>query len=263
MSDQQDPNWQPTQAVSNNRKLSKASLLNIVLIILTFGLVVSQILMSQRIDNLQSSTAEPSLFRAPDDVQALVKQVGDSVVDISCESSGGGTGFAFDDDPVTVGYQTTLVTNYHVIDKCWENELEVTVLIGPDLTTQVKGLIVSVDEENDLALIEIVEKVVPIKSTNDFAEPGWWSMAIGNPYDEDLEESLYRYVSIGYIGYVYDARYNYTSAVLNRGNSGGPLVNSRGELIGINTLASSGIDYGIWNIAVDSDVLCEKLYDCS
>ena len=144
MSDQLDPNWQPTQAMSNNRKLSKASLLNIVLIILTFGLVVSQILMSQRIDNLQSSTAEPSLFRAPDDVQALVKQVGDSVVDISCESSGGGTGFAYDDDPVTEGYQTTLVTNYHVIDKCWEGDLEVTVLIGPDLTTQVKGLIVSV-----------------------------------------------------------------------------------------------------------------------
>jgi serine protease DegS len=87
-------------------------------------------------------------------------------------------------------------------------------------------------------------------------------MAVGNPVDSDLEATLNRYVSIGYIGYVYDGYYNYTGATLNRGNSGGPLVNSRGELIGINTYATSGIDDGVWNIAIDSAVLCENLYKC-
>jgi len=43
---------------------------------------------------------------------------------------------------------------------------------------------------------------------------------------------------------------------------GGPLVNSRGELIGINTLASSGLDEGVWNVAVDSAVLCVSLIIC-
>jgi S1-C subfamily serine protease len=47
---------------------------------------------------------------------------------------------------------------------------------------------------------------------------------------------------------VLDDYWNYSSATLNRGNLGGPLVNSRGELIGINTLASSGLDEGVWNV---------------
>ena len=87
-------------------------------------------------------------------------------------------------------------------------------------------------------------------------------MAIGNPGDNTVGETLFRYITIGHIGYVLDEYYNYTSATLNKGNSGGPLVNSRGELIGINSFASSGINEGVWNIAVDSAILCEKLLKC-
>jgi len=213
---------------------------------------------------VEINTDETSLFAAPDDLDELIKKVGESVVDIYCESGdgSGGTGFAHDDEPVTAGYSTTLVTNHHVIESCWDAGTEVVVYIGDDFETEVMGIIAGVDEENDLALIEIKEKLPLILSAEDFAKPGWWSMAIGNPVDEEIEEVLDRYVSIGYIGFVLDGYYNYTSATLNRGNSGGPLVNSRGELIGINTFATSGLDNGVWNIAVDSDILCEKLYKC-
>ena len=269
-------------------KQSKKPVLLVVLILAIVGLVASQIVMIQRIATLDKETGmqlkdlnkqvtesasradktakllEPSLFKTPDDLDALIKKVGASVVDIYCESGGGsgGTGFAYDDEPVTAGYSTTIVTNNHVIEDCWASDSEVIVYIGDTYETEVKGIITGVDEENDLALIEIREVLPLIESAEDFAKPGWWSMAIGNPYDEDIEEVLERYVSIGYIGFVLEGYYNYTSATLNRGNSGGPLVNSRGELIGINTFATSGLDYGVWNIAVDSDVLCEKLYDC-
>jgi S1-C subfamily serine protease len=214
--------------------------------------------------NANTNQLKSSLFKEPADLNALIKKVGLSVVDIYCESGdgSGGTGFAHDDEPVTAGYSTTLVTNHHVIESCWDSDTEVVVYIGDEYETEVKGIIIGVDEENDLALIEIKEKLPLILSAEDFAKPGWWSMAIGNPVDEDLDEVLDRYVSIGYIGSVLDGYYNYTSATLNRGNSGGPLVNSRGELIGINTFATSGLDNGVWNIAVDSDILCEKLYKC-
>lgn len=260
-------------------KRSKKPVILAVSVIALVILIASQVAMIQRIAKLEKKTdadstglvsqvetksGDSSFFEAPEDLDALIKKVGASVVDIYCESGNGsgGTGFAYDDEPVTDGYSTTLVTNHHVIESCWDSGTEVVVYIGEEYDTEVKGIIAGVDEENDLALIEIKEKLPLIFSAEDFAEPGWWSMAIGNPVDEEIEEVLDRYVSIGYIGFVLDRYYNYTSATLNRGNSGGPLVNSRGELIGINTLATSGLDNGVWNIAVDSDILCEKLYNC-
>ena len=280
---QMAPQIQDTNTIASGEptppKQTKKPAVWIVAVVALVLLIASQVAMIQRIAKLEQkadtestelqseveiNTDETSLFAAPDDLDALIKKVGESVVDIYCESGdgSGGTGFAHDDEPVTAGYLTTLVTNHHVIESCWDAGTEVVVYIGDDFETEVMGIIAGVDEENDLALIEIKEKLPLILSAEDFAKPGWWSMAIGNPVDEEIEEVLDRYVSIGYIGFVLDGYYNYTSATLNRGNSGGPLVNSRGELIGINTFATSGLDNGVWNIAVDSDILCEKLYKC-
>ena len=88
---------------------------------------------------------------------------------------------------------------------------------------------------------------------------------MGNPLGPDFEESvLYNSATFGHISKVLNDYWNYTSATINGGNSGGPLVNSRGELIGINTQAGASTEYGVWNIAVDSAILCEKLYkDCT
>ncbi len=204
---------------------------------------------------------EANLFVAPADVAALITQVGQSVVDIFC-GEGGGTGFALDIVAEGPGAQTVLVTNYHVVDECWENDTSVTVRYGNDMALETVGVIVGADEANDLALIEISPDLPWLRESEVFAERGWWTMAMGNPADPDLKVTLDRYVSFGYIGYVLDEYWNYTSATLNRGNSGGPLVNSRGELIGINTLASSGLDEGVWNVAVDSAVLCVSLIIC-
>jgi len=280
---QMEPQIQDTNTIASSEptppKQTKKPAVWIVAVVALVLLIASQVAMIQRIAKLEQkadtestelqseveiNTDETSLFAAPDDLDALIKKVGESVVDIYCESGdgSGGTGFAHDDEPVTAGYLTTLVTNHHVIESCWDAGTEVVVYIGDDFETEVMGIIAGVDEENDLALIEIKKRLPLILSAEDFAKPGWWSMAIGNPVDEEIEEVLDRYVSIGYIGFVLDGYYNYTSATLNRGNSGGPLVNSRGELIGINTFATSGLDNGVWNIAVDSDILCEKLYNC-
>jgi S1-C subfamily serine protease len=218
---------------------------------------------SAKVGLLESKNRSQSLFEQPKDLGEFITQIGESVVDIYCDiDSSGGTGFSYEIETVLTNYSTALITNYHVIEACWNAESEVEVRMGIDFQKRVSGVIVSVDSTNDLAIVEIDAFVPPLAEATEFAEPGWWSMAIGNPYDSVFDLTLGRFVSTGIIGAVYDDYFNYTTAIINRGNSGGPLVNSFGELIGINTFASKSQADGIWNIAVDSAVLCENLIDC-
>jgi len=211
--------------------------------------------------NTASSSSDVNLFEAPDNIESLIAIVGESIVDVTC-GDGGGTGFALDIIPEGGDAKSVLVTNYHVVDECWEDGEIVTIRFGENLDRETNGEIIGADAENDLALIEVDVDIPALKESEVFAQRGWWTMAMGNPLDSELGVTLDRYVTFGYIGYVLDKYWNYTSATLNRGNSGGPLVNSMGELIGINTLASSGLDDGIWNVAIDSTVLCVNLLVC-
>ena len=89
-------------------------------------------------------------------------------------------------------------------------------------------------------------------------------MAIGNPGTVVKDEGglLYNATTFGRIIGVEDQKFNYTSAQINNGNSGGPLVNSRGELIGVNTLGYANQDEGIWNVAMDIELLCVEVLEC-
>lgn len=218
----------------------------------------------QSLKALQNKVAQQSLFSPPNDLAEVIRVVGNSVVDVYCDRDrSGGTGFAMDIEPLLDGYSTVIVTNHHVVEACWNSDSAVEVRLGENYSKVVEGVITGVDEANDLALIEISPRIEPIKEAEAFAEPGWWSMAVGNPYDSTFRITLNRFVSVGYIGAVYDEYFNYTTAQINSGNSGGPLVNSRGELIGINTYGVVGQKDGIWNIAVDSSILCEELLNCT
>jgi len=216
-----------------------------------------------KISSLESDSRRQSLFEQPKDLGGFIDRISKSVVDVYCDvDSSGGTGFAYDTATVLKSYSTALITNYHVIEACWNAESEVQVRMGTEFQKLVTGVITSVDSDNDLAIIEIDPFIQPLTAATEFAKPGWWSMAIGNPYDSVFEVTLERFISVGIIGAVYEDYFNYTTAIINRGNSGGPLVNSSGQLIGINTFASKSQEDGIWNIAVDSAVLCENLIDC-
>ena len=137
-----------------------------------------------------------------------------------------GSGFIID----PAGY---IVTNNHVIDGA--DEITVTMTDN----TSLKAKLVGKDERVDLALLK-VEADHPLKAVpfgdSDTARVGDWVLAIGNPF------GLGGSVTAGIVSArgrdIRQGPYDdfiQTDAAINRGNSGGPLFNMAGEVIGINT----------------------------
>jgi serine protease Do len=126
-----------------------------------------------------------------------------------------------------------VVTNHHVIRGA--DEIEVTLDSGEVLPAIVRG----VDRRTDLALLEVeTEAPLPYVSfgDSDHARVGDWVIAIGNPFGlggtttSGIVSARGRDINNGpYVDYIQ------IDASINRGNSGGPLFNDMGQVIGINT----------------------------
>ena len=226
------------------------------------GLFLVVAIVAYVVTNQMDQQSDADLYSPPKDVSSLIFEIEQSVVLIECK--GWGTGFAMNNTIETSGFKTSIVTNHHVIEDCIETEDEIIVRTGSKHKGLPKVKLIRWDEDNDLAILEIDEELPTLISAETYADRGWWTMAIGNPVDTDFDEPqvLINSTTFGQISYVFDEKYNYTSATINGGNSGGPLVNSRGELIGINTMAAASTEDGVWNIAVDTAILCEKLFEC-
>ena len=244
-----------TSAVSSADNKRRPRIRNLVFL----GLFLVVAIVAYVITNQQG---DADLFFPPKDVSSLIFEVEQSVVLIECK--GWGTGFAMNNTIETSGFKTSIVTNHHVIKDCIEAEDEIVVRTGSKHKGLPKVKLIRWDEDNDLAILEIDEELPTLVSAETYADRGWWTMAIGNPVDTDFDEPqvLINSTTYGHISYVFDEKYNYTSATINGGNSGGPLVNSRGELIGVNTMAGASTEDGVWNVAVDTAILCEKLFEC-
>jgi len=138
-----------------------------------------------------------------------------------------------------------VVTNNHVID----NADEITVILQDDTT--LKAELVGKDKDTDLALLRVKsDKPLPTVQfgDSDKSRVGDWVLAIGNPF------GLGGTVTAGIVSArardINNGRYDdfiQTDAAINRGNSGGPLFNMAGEVIGINTaiFSPSGGSIGI------------------
>lgn len=156
-----------------------------------------------------------------------------------------GSGFIVDKS----GY---IMTNKHVI----EDAVKITVKLesGEEYTARVVGA----DEETDLAVLKIdAGKDLPfVKLGNsDRARVGEWVLAIGSPF------GLAKTVTAGIISQTRREtptnspfqKFIQTDAAINRGNSGGPLVNMEGEVIGVNSqIATSTGDYNGVGFALPS-----------
>ncbi|WP_397542853.1 Do family serine endopeptidase [Roseovarius salis] len=148
-----------------------------------------------------------------------------------------GSGFVISED----GY---VVTNNHVIEKA--DEVIVEFFSGKELTAEVVGT----DPKTDIALLKVkAEEPLPFVSfgDSDTARVGDWVIAMGNPLGQGFSVSAgivsarNRALSGTYDDYIQ------TDAAINRGNSGGPLFNMNGDVVGVNTaiLSPDGGSIGI------------------
>ncbi|HQW55224.1 MAG TPA: trypsin-like peptidase domain-containing protein [Saprospiraceae bacterium] len=157
-------------------------------------------------------------------------------------------GFFMDNTPikgsgsgVIISKDGYIVTNNHVVD--FADKLEVTL---HDNRTY-KGYKVGTLPESDLAVIKIeADNLVPIVYGNsDDVKVGEWVLAVGNPFDltstvtAGIVSAKGRDLQIGSEEQTKKKDYIQTDAAVNPGNSGGALVNVKGELIGINTAIAS------------------------
>ncbi|KAE9535093.1 serine peptidase [Ursidibacter arcticus] len=140
-----------------------------------------------------------------------------------------------------------VVTNNHVIDKA--DKINVKLEDGREF----KAKLIGADPLSDVALLQIEkpEKLTEIKiADSDKLRVGDFTVAIGNPFGlgqtvtSGIVSALGRSTGNSDEGY---ESYIQTDAAVNRGNSGGPLINLQGELIGINTaiISPSGGNAGI------------------
>ena len=196
--------------------------------------------------NITSTSSLPDLtYAANKSIDAVVHVKNTSIVE---DSDSWALQFFYGDDSkkkvgtgsgVIISPDGYIITNYHVI----ENSSE--VIVTTNNNKEYKARIIGFDELNDIAVLKIDSDSsldYVFFGDSDSTLIGEWVLAVGNPYN------LNSTVTAGIISSKsrdlnqYDQKnqsFIQTDAAVNFGNSGGALVNIKGELIGINTLIQS------------------------
>lgn len=191
----------------------------------------------------------------------IVNQYKDIVVGISSYDKQGnslsiGSGVIYKreiitEDAVIKGYKYNVITNRHVVKKA--ERIKIRTL---KQELEIPAQVIEYDDQIDIALVEFTSSLyLPIAKIGETVQTGEIVLSIGHPRGYQYFNS----VALGIISYPerymssdtdedgtndWDALYIQHDAPINEGNSGSPIINLKGEVVGINTikLASSDID---------------------
>ncbi|MDD4445476.1 MAG: trypsin-like peptidase domain-containing protein [Eubacteriales bacterium] len=217
-------------------------------------------------DGLTAGGAAEIRINVREDVtiaEAIAMKVLPSVVGISTVTEqeagsffGFGNGYKYDAQSIGTGVivheSGYILTNSHVVNDGDTKSLTVSLFDGSD----VDGTVLWSDANLDLAVVKVEASglVAAEMGDSDEVNIGAYAAAIGNPLGLDFERSMSQGIISGLnrsidVGSGYDSSgmegLMQTDATINSGNSGGPLLNSRGQVIGINTAkAASGEGMG-------------------
>ncbi|WP_072542974.1 trypsin-like peptidase domain-containing protein [Bacteroides mediterraneensis] len=168
------------------------------------------------------------------------------------EQRGFGSGVIISKD----GY---IVTNNHVIDGA--DEINVKLHDGREM----KGRVIGTDPTSDLALVKIEGDDFPaiVVGNSDNLKVGEWVLAVGNPFNlgSTVTAGVVSAKSRG-LGANQVESFIQTDAAINQGNSGGALVNAKGELVGINAMLYSPTGaYSGYGFAIPVSIMTKVVTD--
>jgi S1-C subfamily serine protease len=240
----------------------------LVVLALAAGGVAGAVTASLLDDDEPAPAAQPSDTAAGEpilsaggaiDVPALVERVGPSVVAIQAEVAGrfGGAQRAAGSGVVLTA-DGEILTNAHVV----EGATTIRVTVAGEARSRDAHLI-GLDRDNDVALIKVdgVDSLVPARlGSTDDVRVGDEVIAIGNALGLRGGPSVTRGI-VSALGRSVETRFGtitgliQTDASISSGNSGGPLVDARGRVIGINTaVATSNLGQAVENIGFAIDI---------
>jgi serine protease Do len=180
---------------------------------------------------------------------ALVARVAPSVVVIGVRGGGGGAGVIWRPEGI-------VVTNRHVVS---DDRVDVTLADGHRYT----GIVAARHPDRDLAIVKIAETDLPSVSVGDSAavRPGQLVFAIGHPVGFRGAATAGIIVAAGQAATAEGARtgdWLQTDLTLMPGNSGGPLIDVEGRVVGISTMVSGALSLAVPSRAVERFVAGER-----
>ena len=187
----------------------------------------------------------------PAAIPAFIERATASTIRVFCGEEDEGSGVILDASLLTGSDAPVVVTNHHVIKACLDTK---TVrVVGDGLRN--RATVTSWNKRRDFALLEVPDSDLPGLPISLDAAPGQWVMTVGTPL------GYVNSVSTGIVSAVVPEEYTISSdAVIGPGNSGGPLMNSRGDVVGINTFVWKDAE-GI-SLSTQVRALCQKILDC-
>jgi branched-chain amino acid transport system substrate-binding protein len=198
-----------------------------------------------------SSPANP-----PKDLVALTPKISPSVVTVLC-SDGSGTGWSIDAkltaNMSSSGYKSLIITNHHVIEDCISTKQLTLVLPSQQ---RVNGILWAWSEADDTAGILTTTAIPSLQWRGATPQQGWWVGVFGSPL------GFPGVLTTGIVSSVNTTKKTLTTtAPLNPGNSGGPVFDRQGRVIGLATAKYR--DSEGFGIVHGTPLLCNRILNCS
>jgi hypothetical protein len=204
--------------------------------------------------------SSPSLYQEPRDLAGLVENAKAATLEIWCDHGLDDYGYAGSGWQLEIESNLYLITNGHVIEDCidqgtifvydQEKQLHVTEVLGYQYFSDF-------DSDFDVAVLRGRDIAPALRLAREEPEAGHWTMIVGWP---SLHDEAYQSVAIGAVTGVMRDRTIVSDAQSQRGMSGGPVLNSRGEVVGVHYAAT--IEPRVRSLSQPLSRLCQVAVVC-